>query len=45
MSTNGKGDKPRPKTIDNKTWSKNYERIFGKKQHGRTNIRPKRMVD
>ena len=44
MSANGKGDKPRPKTVDNKTWSKNYERIFGKK-HGRTDIRPKRVVD
>ena len=32
MSQNGKGSKKRPKTIDQKTWDKNYERIFGKKK-------------
>jgi hypothetical protein len=32
MSQNGKGDKRRPKTVDYKTWEKNYEQIFGKKQ-------------
>jgi hypothetical protein len=32
MSQNGKGDKPRPKTVDQKTWSENYERIFKKKK-------------
>jgi len=31
MSQNGKGDKPRPKTIDSKTWCENYDRIFKKK--------------
>lgn len=31
MSQNGKGDKPRPKSIDSKTWGKNYDRIF---KHG-----------
>ena len=30
MSQNGKGSKPRPKTIDQKTWAKNYDRIFRK---------------
>jgi hypothetical protein len=29
MSQNGKGSKPRPKSVDYKTWEKNYERIFG----------------
>lgn len=28
MSQNGKGSKPRPKSIDYKTWCKNYEKIF-----------------
>jgi hypothetical protein len=28
---NGKGDKPRPKGVDYNTWSKNYDRIFKKK--------------
>tara|TARA_B100002019_G_scaffold293521_1_gene321892 strand:+ start:6635 stop:6760 length:126 start_codon:yes stop_codon:yes gene_type:complete len=28
--SNGKGDVNRPKTVDNKTWEKNYERIFKK---------------
>lgn len=32
MSQNGKGDKRRPKSIDYKTWEKNYENIFGKKE-------------
>lgn len=31
MSQNGKGSRQRPKSIDQKTWDKNYERIFGKK--------------
>jgi hypothetical protein len=31
MSQNGKGSKPRPKSVDYKTWEKNYERIFRKK--------------
>lgn len=34
MSQNGKGSKPRPKSIDQKTWEKNYERIF---KHGKYN--------
>lgn len=33
MSQNGKGDKPRPKSVDQKTWDKNYERIF---KHGKS---------
>ena len=33
MSQNGKGSKRRPKTVDQKTWDKNYERIFGKKSN------------
>lgn len=28
MSQNGKGSKPRPKSVDQKTWDKNYDRIF-----------------
>ena len=34
MSQNGKGSKPRAKTIDQKTWAKNYEGIF---KHGKRN--------
>jgi len=30
--TNGKGDKPRPKSVDYKTWCVNYEKIFKKKK-------------
>ena len=37
MSQNGKGSKPRPKTVDQKTWDKNYERIFKKRKNGKTN--------
>lgn len=36
MSENGKGSKPRPKSVDQKTWGDNYDRIFKKKglKHG-----------
>lgn len=37
MSQNGKGDKPRPKSVDYNTWNKNYERIFRKKKNDKTN--------
>jgi hypothetical protein len=30
--SNGKGSRPRPKTVDNATWDKNYENIFGKRE-------------
>jgi hypothetical protein len=36
MSQNGKGDKRRPKSIDYKTWEKNYEKIFRKKSNVNT---------
>jgi len=32
MSQNGKGSKRRPKQIDQKTWDKNWDRIFGNKK-------------
>lgn len=28
---NGKGDKRRPVSVSQKTWEKNWEKIFGKK--------------
>ena len=31
MSENGKGSKKRPRSVDQETWDKNYERIFRKK--------------
>ena len=37
MSQNGKGSRPRFKSIDQKTWDKNYERIFRKKKDGKIN--------
>ena len=30
---NGKGSKSRPKSIDYKTWEKNWEKIFKKKSN------------
>lgn len=32
MSQNGKGDKPRPKTVSGDAWARNWDRIFGKKK-------------
>jgi hypothetical protein len=29
---NGKGDSPRKKTVSEEVWTKNWERIFGKKK-------------
>ena len=40
MSQNGKGSKPRPKTVDYQTWAKNFDRIFKKKDH-KNDIRSK----
>jgi hypothetical protein len=37
MSQNGKGSKSRPKSVDQKTWDKNYERIFKKEKDGKHN--------
>lgn len=36
MSQNGKGSKPRPKSVDQKTWEKNYEKIFGIRKKTKT---------
>ena len=33
MSQNGKGSRQRPKTIDNKTWTQNWNRIFKSGKH------------
>ncbi len=30
MGQNGKGSKKRPRSVSQKTWDKNYERIFRK---------------
>ena len=35
--TNGKGSKRRPKLIDQQTWDKNYERVFGKNSSTKSN--------
>jgi hypothetical protein len=32
MNQNGKGDTPRKKTVTQKMWAKNWDRIFGKKE-------------
>jgi len=32
MSQNGKGSMPRKKTVSNEVWTKNWERIFGKRE-------------
>jgi hypothetical protein len=42
MSQNGKGSKRRPKNVDQKTWEKNYDRIFGvRKESKSANKKPK----
>ena len=33
MSQNGKGSRQRPKSVSQKTWDKNWENIFGKKDN------------
>lgn len=37
MSQNGKGSKPRPKSVDHKTWSSNWDKIFKPKKKGHLN--------
>ena len=41
MSQNGKGSRQRPKGVDYKTWSKNYDRIFGVKHKSKPKTKPK----
>lgn len=38
---NGKGDKPRKKSVDEKTWEKNWNRIFKKNNGVRVEIKSK----
>lgn len=40
MSQNGKGDSPRPKSVDYQTWSKNWDSIF--KPHKKENLHGRR---
>lgn len=37
MSQNGKGSKRRPKSVDQKTWADNYDRIFKKGEQKNAN--------
>lgn len=37
MSQNGKGDSYRKKTVSEKIWAKNWEKIFGKKKKSKSN--------
>jgi hypothetical protein len=39
MSQNGKGSKPRPKSVDSITWSKNWDKIFKPKKKGHSNAK------
>lgn len=34
---NGKGDSPRPKGVSWSTWDKNWDKIFKKKNNGKSN--------
>jgi len=36
---NGKGDRPRKKGVDEATWEKNWESIFGKKEKKALGVR------
>ena len=40
MSQNGKGDSPRPKSVDYNTWSKNWDNIF--KSNKKENLNERR---
>lgn len=37
MGENGKGSKKRPRSVDQETWDKNYDRIFRKRQKTKRN--------
>lgn len=41
MSTNGKGDKKRPKSVSYQIWSQNYEKIFGHNKKQRNGAKKK----
>lgn len=38
MSQNGKGSRNRPRTVDQKTWERNWDRIF-KKPKDKLNVK------
>lgn len=37
MGQNGKGSRPRPKTVTNETWSKNWDNIFKPQKESKNN--------
>jgi hypothetical protein len=41
----GKGSKPRPFSVDRKTYESNWERIFGKKTKQKENSKKKQKQD
>jgi hypothetical protein len=41
MGENGKGDKPRPKSVDYNTWSKNFDKIFKHDKKAKKNKKSK----
>lgn len=45
MSQNGKGSKPRPKSVDQNTWSKNWDNIFGSKSKEKKNDKRRKNSD
>jgi hypothetical protein len=45
MSQNGKGSVRRKSQVDQKTWDKNYERIFGKKEKNSSLVVDKSIMD
>lgn len=42
---NGKGSKPRPKSVSYKTWDKNWQYIFGKKEKNSSGTVDKTIMD
>ena len=40
----GKGSRPRPFSVDRKTFNKNWERIFGKKSSKKTSKKQKQDI-
>lgn len=43
--SNGKGSKPRPKSVDYKTWDKNYNQIFRNQKNDKSKRNIKKIQD
>jgi hypothetical protein len=45
MSQNGKGSRQRARTVDQKTWDRNWDRIFKSKPKDKSNVKRRKSLN